>query len=127
MDTGSKFDFESNLLASTLLGSPFMMLRPQSESPFETQHQINMNQEEDEKEDKDDNEESETIIVTDKSGKKRTRVSSWLSKMDIAVSWEKVERLPMGYSCFILAIRLGKGCLTGESYLKIRPGNQEKS
>ncbi|GAB4832201.1 hypothetical protein Ancab_006218 [Ancistrocladus abbreviatus] len=65
MDTGSKFDFEPNLLASTPLGSPFMMLRPQSESPFETQHQINMNQEEDEKEDKDDNEEGETVIVTD--------------------------------------------------------------
>ncbi|GAB4835714.1 hypothetical protein Ancab_000624 [Ancistrocladus abbreviatus] len=64
MDTGSKFYFEPNLLASTPLGSPFMMLRPQSESPFETQHQINMNQEEDEKEDKDDNEEGETVIVT---------------------------------------------------------------
>ncbi|GAB4824677.1 hypothetical protein Ancab_007542 [Ancistrocladus abbreviatus] len=64
MDTGSKFDLEPNLLASTPLGSPFMMLRPQSESPFETQHQINMNQEEDEKEDKDDNEEGETVIVT---------------------------------------------------------------
>ncbi|GAB4835709.1 hypothetical protein Ancab_000619 [Ancistrocladus abbreviatus] len=64
MDTGSKFDIEPNLLASTPLGSPFMMLRPQSESPFETQHQINTNQEEDEKEDKDDNEEGETVIVT---------------------------------------------------------------
>ncbi|GAB4832211.1 hypothetical protein Ancab_040259 [Ancistrocladus abbreviatus] len=58
-----------------------MMLRPQSESPFETQHQINMNQEEDEKEDKDDNEEGETVIVTDKSGKKRTRGKTTLAKI----------------------------------------------